>query len=81
MKLYFCNSRNQMRVIAEIAPEPTTRDEIYSAAMKEIRKFCSDRNFHIYYVRTWAEERDGVNMTVFDVGSHTEFFYADRVAE
>ena len=39
--------------------------------MKIIKCFCNERNFTIYYYRTW--ERD--NVKVFDVGSHTEFFY------
>ena len=63
MKLYFENSRGQKRIIAE----PETEEE----AWKEISKFCEDRRFHIYYVRTWS--KDGA--TVYDVGSHTEFFY------
>lgn len=66
MKLYFKNSRGQKRVIAE----PKTRDE----AWKEIHKFCEDRNFKIYYVRTWIRP-DGLEE--YDVGSHSEFFYLD----
>lgn len=64
MKLYFENSRGQRRVIAE----PKTEKE----AWKEINNFCEERNFKIYYVREWKTE-DGAN--VYDVGSHTEFFY------
>lgn len=81
MKLYFRNSRNIMREIAVIDGEYHTHKEIYSAAMKEIIKFCNKNNpnFKFYYVRTWNEKIDGVMMTVFDVGSHTEFFYADCV--
>lgn len=81
MKIYFSNSHSMMREIAVIDGEHNTHEEIYSAAMKEIVKFCNETNpnFKIYYVRTWATKIDGVMMTVFDVGSHTEFFYADRV--
>ena len=64
MKLYFENSRGQRMVIAE----PKTEKE----AWKEINNFCEERNFKIYYVREWKTE-DGAN--VYDVGSHTEFFY------
>lgn len=64
MTLYFENSRGQRRIIAE----PETEEE----AMKEIYKFCEDRNFHIYYVRTW-QTPDGAK--TYDVGSHVEFFY------
>ena len=66
MKLYFKNSRGEKRIVAE----PKTEKE----AMKEINKFCSDRNFKIYYVRTWRTP-DGLKE--YDVGSHTEFFYLD----
>ena len=64
MKLYFKNSKGERRIIAK----PETRDD----AWKEIHKFCNDRNFEIYYVRTWKTP-DGTE--VYDVGSHTEFFY------
>lgn len=64
MKLYFENSYGERRIIAE----PKTEQE----AMKEIHKFCDDRNFKIYYVRNW---RNNQGEKVYDVGSHTEFFY------
>ncbi len=66
MKLYFKNSRGERRIIAE----PKTEEE----AMKEINKFCEERNFKIYYVRKWQTE-DGLK---YDVGSHTEFFVLDN---
>ena len=66
MKLYFENSHGNRRIIAE----PFTEED----AMKEIYKFCEDRNFKIYYVRTWKEPN---GLMVYDVGSHTEFFYLD----
>ena len=66
MKLYFENSRGERRIIAE----PKTEEE----AMKEINKFCDDRNFKIYYVRCWMTP-DGLKK--LDVGSHSEFFYLE----
>lgn len=66
MKLYFENSNGERRVVAE----PQTEQE----AMKEIYKFCDDRNFKIYYVRSWRNE-DGLK--VYDVGSWSEFFLLD----
>ena len=66
MKLYFENSYKGRRLIAEV--------ENVEGAFKEINKFCDERNFKIYYTRTWAQP-DG--LMVFDVGSHTEFFYLD----
>lgn len=66
MKLYFENSWGERRIIAE----PKAEEEV----MKEINKFCDDRNFKIYYVRTWVNSED---LKVYDVGSHSEFFYLD----
>lgn len=66
MKLYFENSYGERRVIAEPATE--------ESAMREIRKFCEDRNFKIYYTRSWTTS-DGLKK--FDVGSWTEFFYLE----
>ena len=63
MKLYFENSKGKRRLIAE----PETEEE----AAKEVYKFCEDRDFEIYYVRTWNTP-DGLK--VYDVGSWTEFF-------
>ena len=67
MKLYFENSLGKRRIIAE----PKTEQE----ASREIHKFCNDRNFKIYYTRIWKNEE---GLKVFDVGSHTEFFYLDE---
>lgn len=66
MKLYFENSYGERRVIAE----PQTEEE----AIKEIYKFCEDRNFKIYYVRTYIEP-DGLKC--YDCGSWSEFFYLE----
>ena len=66
MKLYFENSYGERRVIAE----PKNRDD----AWEYIHAFCEERNFRIYYVRTW---RNNDGLEVYDVGSHTEFFYLD----
>lgn len=67
MKLYFRNSRGERRVIAE----PETEQD----AIKEIHKFCEERNFKIYYTRSW---RDKEGFMWYDVGSHTEFFILDN---
>ena len=66
MILYFENSRGERRVIAE----PKTEQE----AMIEIHKFCNDRNFKIYYTRSWRNEE---GLKVYDCGSWSEFFYLD----
>lgn len=65
MNLYFKNSQGKERLIGS-----NVTDE--SDAMTIIRKFCDERNFKIYYYRTWIADND---TTVFDVGSYTEFFH------
>ena len=62
MTLYFENSYGERRVIGH----PTTSDESWDI----IHKFCEERNFKIYYVRTWTTNGE----KKYDVGSHTEFF-------
>ena len=62
-KLYFENSYMERRLIGE----PETTDESF----KIMREFCEERNFKIYYVRSWCRP-DGEKY--YDVGSHTEFF-------
>jgi hypothetical protein len=64
MKLYFENSYGERRIIAEPETEET--------AMEAIHAFCDERNFRIYYVRSWIDEE---GFKVYDVGSHTEFFF------
>ena len=63
MKLVFQNSRGHERTIAAVA----TADDAYS----EIKKFCRERDFHIYYTRVWQDD-DGA--TVYDVGAWNEKF-------
>ena len=63
MKLVFQNSQGHERTIADVA----TADEAYS----EIKKFCRERDFHIYYTRVW---QDGDGSTVYDVGAWNEKF-------
>jgi hypothetical protein len=67
MKLYFENSYGKRRIIAEVSSDAEAMDEIY--------KFCNDRNFKIYYVRTWMNEE---GLKAYDVGSWSEFFYLEQ---
>ena len=70
-KLWFGNSFGKRRVIAEC--------NTFTEVMTEIDKFIADANakwpnkkpFKRYYTRIWNENGE----SVFDVGSHTEFFY------
>lgn len=72
--LSFENWRGNMRVVAKLDGYRSDK-EIISAAKAEIRKFCKNYNFTVYYMRFWNVDEDNVTMTKIDVGSHTEFFY------
>jgi len=65
-----------MRKIAEISGDKTDSEK-KADALSEIRKFCEERDYAIYYIRSWNTVQDEKPMTVFDAGSHTEFFYAE----
>ena len=68
MKLYFQNSNGKERLVADV--------ENQEDAMSEIKKFCNERDFRIYYTRAWGDlDKDGIT---YDVGSHTEFFVLKR---
>lgn len=61
--LYYENADGQRTVVGNAS----TIEE----AMKQISKYLKERNFKSYYIRYWMK-RDGE--TVFDFGSHVEFF-------
>lgn len=63
MKLYFENSREERRLIGE----PENEEE----AMEIVHAFCDERNFKIYYVRSWITPK---GEKWFDCGSWSEFF-------
>lgn len=67
MTLYFENSRGQRRVIGNPENE--------AGAMLIIQTFLADHNFKSYYTRTWTNQK---GEQVYDVGSHTEFFYLTK---
>lgn len=74
--LKFKGEYGRPRQIAEIndlddSGQPKSEQDILDEAYLLIHAFCAERNFKIYYFRTW--NRNGT--TIFDVGSHTEFFH------
>lgn len=74
--LIFKGDHGNTREIAKInnlndTGQAKTHSEILSEVEKIIRAFCTERNFKIHYIRIW--NRDGI--TIFDVGSHSEFFH------
>lgn len=64
MILSFENSQGVQRIIAEI--------NSVEEAHRQIKRFLDDHNFRSYYTRSWKPQSWH---TVFDVGSHTEFFH------
>lgn len=63
--LIFENSHYQQRTVMKHLPD------IEHCEM-EIAFFCKERNYTIPYMRTWVDNEKRV---VYDVGSHSEFFY------
>lgn len=74
MILYFKNCRGKVRKIGKVDGRMTP-EKIRAEVDRQIKAFCDERSFTIYYTRVWNEELNGKMMTKFDVGSHTEFFY------
>ena len=60
--LYFIRSNGEYKLLAENVNN--------SQARMKINQFLDKHNFKSYYVRYW-NTADG---TMYDVGSHTEFF-------
>jgi len=74
--LFFKDSHGNKRKIAFIDDYNDTGQlrsdqDIMDEANLLIRAFCAERNFTIYYTRI----RNSDGKTIFDVGSHTEFFH------
>ena len=74
--LYFQSDDGTVRLLREIRCE--TEEDARREAVKEICEFCNQRNFRIHYLREWQQEFHGRPSTVFDVGSHTEFFILQK---
>lgn len=67
MKLYFENSLGKKRLLKKVKSE--------KEALEEINRFCEERGFEIFYIRSWNNDKGD---TTYDVGSHTEFFILNR---
>lgn len=70
--LFFEDNKGNMRLVNSTVSE----DNIYPEIVKYIKKL--NPNFHIHYIRTWAIDND---ITQFDIGSHTEFFFFTKNKE
>lgn len=62
--LYFIRSNGEKLLV-----EPNIKED---DVIKFIKKFVKEKNpdFEIYYIRSWETDEG----TMYDVGSHTEFF-------
>lgn len=60
--LYFIDSRGNYRLLTANVEE--------LEAWLAIQEFLSEHNFKSYYTRSWDTDEG----TMYDVGSHTEFF-------
>ncbi len=74
--LIFKGDHGNTREIAKINDltddgQAKSDNDIFDEANLLIRAFCAERHFKIYYTKMWNQ--DGI--TIFDVGSHTEFFH------
>ena len=62
MKLYCQRSNGEYKKLSDFATKEN--------AEYMIRNFLMAYNYQSYYTRSWEDERG----TIYDVGSHTEFF-------
>ena len=69
--LDFENGVGQRRLVSVFSVEDADHSDVFREAMGSIHSFCAERGYRIPYVRNWNQD----HATVFDVGSHTEFFY------
>lgn len=64
MRVTFKNSNGQERDIGNVVD--------FNDVFKVIKSFLDEKNYKSYYTRYWKNEK---GIYIFDVGSHTEFFY------
>ena len=62
MKLYFQRSNGEYKKLSDFATKENVGDMI--------NNFLQAHNYQSYYTNIWLDERG----TIYDVGSHTEFF-------
>lgn len=65
--LYFKRSNGEKILVKERVAE----GEVYKAITDAVAQM--NPNYKIYYMRSWTSTED-YSVTVYDVGSHTEFF-------
>lgn len=70
-KLFFENAQGFRREVATNISRDDCNKVIHDFIQDHNKGRPKDKKFHSYYTRTWEENGE----TVFDVGSHLEFFY------
>lgn len=76
MIVYFENSWGERRVIAEIQSENEMGKVIVDfIAQCNAKKPAGAKPFVSYYTRSWKNDE---GLTVYDVGSHSEFFLLEE---
>lgn len=68
-KLWFIRSNGEEVFLGRV----TSKDE----AFRMINDFLNEKKYVYFYVRTWYSE--DTDRTMFDVGSHTEFFAVEGI--
>jgi len=77
VKITFGNSKGEERFIAQVPTKAQVVEAIFCFVRECKPKFLEQNNYEPFYVRSYVTT-DG--RTKYDVGSHTEFFYAEEVA-
>lgn len=80
MILYFENGEDKRRKIADVPDEMDKTGSLHFI-MNLISGYCKMNKMSCPYIRLWKEERDGREVSVFDFGSHSEFFILDPAKE
>lgn len=77
MNVYFIGADDSEQIISTVS-DTLLPDQASKKVMLAIEGFCWEHKFEIPYIRYWSEDRNGKSGTIFDVGSHAEFFFVDR---
>ena len=77
MRLYFNDSKNKNKLVCKVNSN-LSKEEKNSKCYEAMNEFYKRRNCEMPYVRKWCCVEDGIDKTLFDIGSHSEHFWADE---
>lgn len=80
MILYFEDDNQKRRKIAEVSDEMDKTGSLHFI-MSIISGYCKMNKMSCPYIRLWKEWREDREVSVFDFGSHSEFFILDPAKE